>query len=47
MRGFMYSRIEEKSVIDLLTQKLDEEWKRANKSSRVNLPDNSSLILLG
>jgi hypothetical protein len=31
MRGFMYSRIEEKSIIDLLTQKLDEEWKRAKQ----------------
>ena len=31
MRGFMYSRIEEQAIIDLLRQKLDKEWKRANQ----------------
>lgn len=31
IRGFMYSRIEEQAIIDLLTQKLHEEWKQAKR----------------
>jgi len=31
MRGFMYSRIEEQAIIDLLRQKLRKEWERAPK----------------